>query len=277
MLSSNYLTYVLLTSLAVISVIAFTQVFRRTEGNVALEYSVSGGIWGRSDGFSLYADGKAVYRSRSEIARSIKLPEAVVADLITKVEKLSEEYPSGLRLEPPGGADYFIYSLSVRKGEKTITYQWTDLSELPAELLHVHDSLRTINSFLSRSGSILVYVSVSQPLVKVGSNVRVEAHAFNLGEKDYAYVSPTPCHPDFKVVLYGGAEPVELYPLGYSQTALCAQVLQERALKAGEALTAIYELKVSSAGVYWIEASFPYMEEGNAERSSATATFVARS
>lgn len=232
------------------------------ESDIILEYSVKGGIWGRNDGVVIDASGNAVYRVGGSAVRSVKLPEQVLSSLKTRLDKLLSSYPHGLKLEPEGGADYFIYSLAARKGGALLTYVWTDLSKAPLELSHLHDLLRAVTASLESDVNILVYIDAGEPEAEVGATRRIRVTIFNLMPEDFHYTAPTPCHPDARVVLHReGVEPAEIYPVGFDPNRLCVQVLEARVLKARGSISLEYDLHLSERGEYAIEASFPYAEE----------------
>lgn len=231
------------------------------EGDAVLEFNVTGGFWGRDDGFKLYPDGSLTYRVRRETVRTSTLPEQILAELDSRVGQLLRSYPDGLELEPGGGADYFVYSLAIRRGGKVVTYRWTDLGEVPGELLYLADLLRGVNSFLAGQEGIIVLIRASSLSLSRGRTLELRVSAFNLAQEDFAYESPTPCHPDFKVLLHREqAEPVELFPVGHDPSAPCIQVVQQRKLEANGSLHAEYRVTLSEEGIYTVEASFPYAE-----------------
>ncbi len=230
-------------------------------GDAVLEFNVTGGFWGRDDGFRLYPDGSLTYRVKRETLGTSTLPEQILTELDSRVEQLLKSHPDGLKLEPGGGADHFVYSLAIRRGGKVATYQWTDLSEVPGELLYLADLLRGISSFLAGREGVIILVRASSLSVDRGRTLELRVSAFNLAQEDFAYESPTPCHPDFKVLLYREqAEPVELFPVGYNPGAPCIQVVQQRKLEASGNLHAEYRVTLNEEGTYAVEASFPYAE-----------------
>lgn len=229
--------------------------------NVVLEFNITGGIWGRNDGFKLYSNGSATYRVRKEIVRTLTLPVQVLEELDSRVKQLRRSYPDGLKLEPSDGADYFIYSLAVHSDEKIISYQWTSFNKVPNELFYLTDLLHGVNGFLANPESIIVYIRAGSLNVSKGYVLELHVFAFNPAQEDFMYDSPTPCHPDFKVLLYRDRdEPVELFPAGYDSSVPCIQVVQQRRLKANETLYAEYRITLNEEGTYIIEASFPYSE-----------------
>lgn len=229
--------------------------------SAVLEFNVTGGFWGRNDGFKLYSDGSLAYRVKGETVRTSTLPAQILTELDSRVEQLLRSYPSGLKLEPSGGADYFVYSLAIRRGGEVVTYRWTELSEVPGELLYLADLLRGVNDFLAGWGGVVVFIRASSLSVDKGRTLELRVSAFNLAQEDFTYESPTPCHPDLKVLLYREqAEPVELFPVGYDPGAPCIQVVQQRKLEASGNLHAEYRVTLKEEGTYTVEASFPYAE-----------------
>lgn len=76
--------------------------------------TVSGGFWARMEQVEYYANGSVVF---SDLARNMKnstvIPRPLLDELIDMMNLLLKAYPEGLKLEPTGGADYFIYNLSI--------------------------------------------------------------------------------------------------------------------------------------------------------------------
>ncbi|MEM1871375.1 MAG: hypothetical protein QW517_09685 [Thermofilaceae archaeon] len=244
-----------------VMILLITSSLRRGEAGFTLEYNITGGFWGRNDGITLDSGGDAVYRVRGNTVRSAKLPQQVLSGLTSRLEKLLSSHPNGLKLEPEGGADYSTYSLVVRRGGRTLTYMWTDLSKVPPELSHLHALLQAITASLSSELNILIFIDVGEPVANVGSTRRIRVTVFNLMPEDFNYISPTPCHPDARVLLHReGVEPVEVYPAGFDPSMPCIQVLEKRVLKATASISFEYDLHLSEAGDYVIEAHFPYME-----------------
>ncbi len=203
-----------------------------------------------------HSDGSAVFSGYGE-SSSVTL--ALVSDeLKRRVKILLAAYPNGLRLEAQGGADYFVYNLTVYDGGRAVTYYWTD-GELPRELHYLASLLKSLNNFASRRSGVIFYVEVDKLVIKRGETLRIAAVVLNPTETDFVYFSPTPCSPDFRMYLRSsrGVE-IELCPDG--STGPCIQVIQERVLKAGGSVKVSYSYMFGEVGTYFLEAFFPYAQ-----------------
>ncbi|MEM3385906.1 MAG: hypothetical protein QXE78_10325, partial [Nitrososphaeria archaeon] len=163
----------------------------------------------------------------------------------------------------PGSADFFTYKLSVNTGYKTVVFEWTDTSNLMPELQMLSQSIFKINDMIVRQveQQISLTIFVEKYEYRVGEKVAFKVVSKNVGDKDFRYSSPTPCHPNFKVVVYSpDGKEFEVYPKGVPMGRPCIQVVEERVLKVGEEISSEYEYVCSYKGNYIIRAWFPYAE-----------------
>jgi len=228
-----------------------------------LELKVSGGFWGRNDKLEVYLDGSFEYQDfRTSSRRGSTIPSFLLEELKERLNLLLEKYPEGLKLGAKGGADYFIYNMSVYRDGRVVTYYWTDVSEgIPVELSHLDSLLRSVLGFASGTWKITLYAKVDKLHASEGETLKVLVIAVNPGPDDFSYPSPTPCSPDFKVLLRNpNGEVKELFPQGYDPGKPCIQVIQNRTLKAGGTIRLEYTYSLSEEGVYTVEAYFPYAE-----------------
>jgi heat shock protein HslJ len=84
-----------------------------------IEYSRTGGVAGLDDHLLLFANGSGTVTRRG-ISQSVKVPQPVMADLISHISaadfpSLNDQYPA-----PVEGADYFTYTLT-SGGKKVVT------------------------------------------------------------------------------------------------------------------------------------------------------------
>lgn len=225
--------------------------------------TVSGGFWARMEQVEYYANGSVVF---SDLARNMKnstvIPRPLLDELIDMMNLLLKAYPEGLKLEPTGGADYFIYNLSIYRNGKMVTYYWTDVSEEPPEeLSYFSGLLRGVNNFASGYWEIMFYLKTDKLVVNKGEKMKIFPTAMNPAWKNFSYVSPTPCSPDFKVYLQTPeGERGELFPADYDPEKPCIQVVQTRTLMPGNMIQSEYNYVFEKSGVYVIEACFPYAE-----------------
>lgn len=228
-----------------------------------MELTVSGGFWARMEKFEYYANGSIVYH---DLARNIRnstlIPRPIMDELTDRINLLLKAYPDGLKLEPRGGADYFTYNLSIRSNGKTVTYYWTDVSEEPPkELAYFISLLRGMNGFASGYWEMMFYLKTDKLTVNNGEMLKIFVTVINPAQKNFSYVSPTPCTPDFKVfLLTPDGERIELLPVGYDPEKPCIQVIQNRALNPGNMIQSEYNYTFEKIGIYVIEACFPYAE-----------------
>ena len=259
-------TYVyLLALIAVILAGAASMImlrFQKTQEKL-MELTVSGGFWARMEKFEFYVNGSIVYHDLiRKVENYTSIPHSILRELTERMELLLKTYPEGLKLEPKGGADYFIYNLSIYSNGRTTTYYWTDVSgEQPKELSYLTSLLRGINSFASGYGKIVFYLKTDKLVVRKGETLKILAVAMNPSRSDFPYASPTPCTPDFKVKLLApSGETVELFPVGYDPKKPCIQVVQNRNLKPDDIIQLEYNYTFNEEGTYFVEAYFPYAE-----------------
>ncbi|MEM1542610.1 MAG: hypothetical protein QXR44_02455 [Thermoproteota archaeon] len=225
-----------------------------------IELTISGGFWDVYETYEYYSNGTILAKRRNS---STSIPSFVLDELMSRVSLLLEKYPDGLKLKPEeSAADYFIYNLTIYNKGKPINYYWTDVSEKPPrELAYLHHLLHEISGFPFGFRNIIFYLKTDKLTVNKGETLKIYSVAVNLMQKDFHYSSPTPCSPDFKIYLQTpSGSKIELFPIGYDPGKVCVQVIQERVLKAGEAIRSEYEYKVDEEGIYVIEANFPYAE-----------------
>ncbi len=228
-----------------------------------MELTVSGGFWARREKYEYYSNGSIVFNdlARNKSGSSV-IPISTNDELLRRMKTLLEAYPDGLKLEPGGGADYFIYNLTVYGKSRIVTYYWTDVSgELPGELYSLTSLLLELNSFAMGYSKIVFYLKTDKLVVNKGETLKILAVALNPAQEDFTYSSPTPCSPDFKIRLRApGDERTELYPVGHDPEKLCIEVVQNRVLKAGGTIEAEYSYAFDEEGTYVLEAFFPYAE-----------------
>lgn len=228
-----------------------------------MELTVSGGFWARREKYEYYSNGSIVFNdlARNKSGSSV-IPISTNDELLRRMKTLLEAYPDGLKLEPGGGADYFIYNLTVYGKSRIVTYYWTDVSgELPGELYSLTSLLLELNSFAMGYSKIVFYLKTDKLVVNKGETLKILAVALNPAQEDFTYSSPTPCSPDFKIRLRApGGERTELYPVGHDPEKLCIEVVQNRVLKAGGTIEAEYSYAFDEEGTYVLEAFFPYAE-----------------
>jgi hypothetical protein len=243
-----------------VSIMMFS--FQKERGKI-IELTVSGGFWARIERFEYYANGSVVF---SDLARNMKnstlIPRPLLDELTDRMSLLLKAYPDGLKLEPRGGADYFIYNLSIYSNGRTVTYYWTDISEEPPkELAYLISLLRGLNSLTSGYWEIMFYLKTDKLVVNKGETLKIVPKAMNPTQKNFSYASPTPCSPDFKVYLQTpDNEMVELFPADQDSEKPCIQVVQTRILTPGNMIHLEYEYVFEKSGIYVIEACFPYAE-----------------
>ncbi|MGQ9596771.1 MAG: hypothetical protein ACUVQY_06320 [Thermoproteota archaeon] len=208
-----------LTSLVMILVIAVSIMilmlsFQGGTGKL-MELNISGGFAGMNMNFEYYSNGSIVFNDlRRNLRNSVLVPRRIMDELMSRIDLLLDAYPDGLELKPEGGADYFIYSLSVYGNGRKITYWWTDMSENPKELVYLVDLLRKTNALASGSGELILYVKTDKLKVERGEALKIFIMVINPLERDFQYPSPTPCSPDFKAYLYAQENRVtELFPI----------------------------------------------------------------
>ncbi|MEM3029523.1 MAG: hypothetical protein QXW09_05255 [Thermoproteota archaeon] len=259
-------TYLYLLALTVMILIGAVVImifsFQKDRGKI-MELVVSGGFWARMERFECYANGSVVF---SDLARNVEnstvIPRPLLDELAGRMTLLLKAYPDGLKLEPTGGADYFIYNLSIYSNGRTVTYYWTDVSgEPPKELAYFISLLRGVNSFASGCWEIMFYLKTDKLVVNRGETLKIFPTAMNPMQKNFSYVSPTPCSPDFKVYLQTpNNERIELFPTDQDFEKSCIQVVQTRTLMPGNTIHAEYNYVFEKSGIYIIEAYFPYAE-----------------
>ncbi|MBO3839979.1 MAG: hypothetical protein QXN75_01665 [Thermoproteota archaeon] len=239
-------------------IVAFISVQKNFEK--IMELNISGGFWGAYETYEYYSNGTVFSKRKNS---SISIPSFVLDELTSRMNLLLKACPDGLELKPEeGAADYFIYNLTVYSKGRAINYYWTDVGEKPPkELTYLYQLLRETSGFPSNLRDIIFYLKTDRLTVNKGETLKIYAVAVNPIKKDFYYSSPTPCSPDFKIYLQTpSGRRIELFPIGYDPGKVCVQVIQERVLKAGEAIRSEYEYKVDEEGIYVIEAHFPYAE-----------------
>lgn len=229
-----------------------------------MELTFSGGFWAANEKYEYYSDGTVFFKDfiRGRGNNSILLPGSILDELSSRIELLLEKHHNGLELKPTGGADYFIYNLTVYHKGNVVTFYWTDVSgKLPEELVYLYSLLRGINGFASNRQNIIFYLKTERPTVRKGETLNMLAIAVNPEEEGFQYYSPTPCSPDFKIcVKTPSGREIELFPIGYDTGKTCIQVVQERVLNPGDVIESEYDYTFYEEGTYVIEAYFPYAE-----------------
>ncbi|MEM2088178.1 MAG: hypothetical protein QXF52_05815 [Thermoproteota archaeon] len=241
-----------------VSIMIFS--FQKERGKI-MELTVSGGFWARMERFECYANGSVVFKDLARnLENTMMIPCQLLDELTDRMTLLLKAYPEGLKLEPTGGADYFIYNLNIYSNGKTVTYYWTDVSEeFPNELSYFISLLRGASSFASGYWDIMFYLKTDKLIVNRGETLKIFPTAMNPAQKNFSYVSPTPCSPDFKLYLQtSGGRRVELFPTDYDPP--CIQVIQNRTLNSGNMIQSEYNYTFEKSGIYIIEAYFPYAE-----------------
>jgi hypothetical protein len=259
----TYLYLLVLTTILLVGAVSIALLsFQKDRGKI-MELIVSGGFWARIEKFECYANGSIVFNDLVRNRRnSTLIPRPLLDELTDRMNLLLKAYPDGLKLEPGGGADYFIYNLSIYSNGKMITYYWTDVSEEPpGELLYFASLWSGMNSFASGYWKIVFYLKTDKLVVNKGETSRVFAIAMNPTRESCSYASPTPCSPDFKLYLQTpDGKRIELFPTDYDPAKPCIQVIQNRTLNPGSMIQLEYNYNFEKSGPYIIEAYFPYAE-----------------
>lgn len=159
----------------------------------------------------------------------------------------------------PGSADYFTYSLKVYRDSKILIYQWTDTSKSPPSLHSLASLISQVNNFVTKGDSIIFFIKTDKINYKEGGKLLFRVIALNPTKIDFNYQSPTPCTPNFKVLIVGlDGKGIELYPIGSKLGKPCLQVIQGRVLSSGSQIQSEYEYILEARGSYIIQATFPY-------------------
>jgi len=264
--ASIFVTFIMVLAVVLAFSFAGRSMFQAGLNGNFVKLDVSGGVAGMRIEVDYYSNGSVVYRNfKTGFERHVQVPEGARAEFFESLKGLAEIYPGGLKLEPrQGSADFFTYRLTLNLDGKVVVYEWTDTSVLTQEVQKVFQAIMKINDIVLRQQvgqEISLNITVEGHYFKVGEKVTFKVTAKNVGEKDFSYSSPTPCHPNFKVTVRSpdGIE-VEVYPKGVAMGKPCIQVLEERVLKAGEELSSEYEYVFHAGGNYTIRVWFPYAE-----------------
>ncbi len=231
----------------------------------AAKLNISGGIAGMQIEVEYYRNGSIIYKNfRTGFIKQVQAPDEIRTEFFEYLKKLIEKHPEEFKLEPkPGSADFFVYKLDVDLGYKRVVYEWTDTSDLIPELRMLSQSIFKINDMMVRQveQQISLIILVEKYGYEVGERVVFKVVSKNIGSSDFRYGSPTPCHPNFKVIVYSpdGRE-IEVYPKGVPMGRPCIQVIEERTLNVGEEISSEYEYVCSFKGKYIIRVWFPYAE-----------------
>lgn len=231
----------------------------------AAKLDISGGIAGMQIEVEYYRNGSIIYKNfKTGFMKQVQAPDEIQTEFFEYLKKLMKKYPEGFKLEPkPGSADFFVYKLDVTSGYKKVVYEWTDTSYLIPELHMLSQSIFNINDMIVRQveQQISLKILVEKYDYQVGEIVVFKVVSKNIGSSDFRYGSPTPCHPNFKVIVYSpDGKELEVYPKGVPMDRPCIQVIEERTLNVGEEISSEYEYVCSFKGKYIIRAWFPYAE-----------------
>lgn len=239
--------------------------FKSSEEDLVAKLDISGGIAGMQIEVDYYGNGSIVYRNfRTGFEKQAQVSFEIKKEFLDNLKRLVDLYPQGFKLEPkPGSADFFTYKLSVDTGYRMVVFEWTDTSNLMPELQELSQSIFKINDMIVRNveQQISLKILIERYEYKVDEKVVFKVTSKNIGDKDFRYSSPTPCHPNFKVIVYSpDGKEFEVYPKGVPMGRPCIQVVEERILKVGEEIYSEYEYVCSCKGNYIIRAWFPYAE-----------------
>ncbi|MCX8189261.1 MAG: hypothetical protein N3F64_06080 [Nitrososphaeria archaeon] len=239
--------------------------FKSNNEDLVAKLNIYGGIAGMQIEVDYYKNGSIIYRNlKTSFERQTQVSIEMIKEFEEKLKNLIDLYPQGFRLEPkPGSADFFTYKLTLNTGYRIVVFEWTDTSNLTHELQMLSQSIFKINDIIVRQVGYQIYLNIiiEKYEYKVGEKVVFKIVSKNVGDNEFRYSLPTPCHPNFKVIVYSPDEKeFEIYPKGVPMGRPCIQVIEERLIKVGEEISAEYEHTLSNKGKYIIKAWFPYSE-----------------
>ncbi len=254
-----------------------------TQTSFRLEYTKTGGIAGLHENLVIEADGSANFTSRQLSFRST-VPLVEFSELGDTISRNVDRISPNVIQPRPGSADYFGYSLLVIVGGKSTQIEWVDdwaaATKVPDELKTVQRSVErvlqvlTVQATFTNRNSAHAYVPgftitifADKATYKLGEQVRIFVIIENTGPVNATYVSPTPCHPDIRILVSGASRTQDI---SFSDLPVlaCIDVLQQRSLEPNRFLahSATWNLLFdqddpridASPGVYTISARFPY-------------------
>ena len=141
------------------------------------------------------------------------------------------------------------------------SHRWTDTSKSPPSLLSLASFISQVNSFITRGDNIIFFIKTYNIDYKEGETLLFRVIALNPTTIDFNYRSPTPCTPNFKLIIVASdGKELELYPIGSEGGKPCLQVVQGRILGSGSQIQSEYEYPLKTKGSYIIQANFPYSD-----------------
>ena len=240
-----------------------TSFFSDSQDKKLMTLNISGGLAAMQIDVEYYSDGLIVYNnSKTHFGRSIQIQQPMLEELTSRIAVLIRDYKQGLVLNAePGSADYFTYSLAVFNNGKALIYQWTDTSKSPPSLHGLASLISQVNNLASKDDSIIFFIKIDKTNYKEGEKLLFRVIALNPTGENYNYQSPTPCTPNFNVIIVGpDIKGVEVYPIGSEADKPCTQVVQGRVLGSDSQIQSEYEYTFKAQGSYIIQTSFPYPE-----------------
>jgi hypothetical protein len=225
------------------------------------ELDITGGFANMQIHVDFLRDGTAVYNNtKTGFSGRTQASSSQLEELERRIKILTDSYPNGLELEAePSSADYFNYNMKVYGEDELLTFIWTDTSKKPTPLTNVANLVSDINQLIVRNDSMIVLIKPDKEKYNEGEKATMKVEVSNPTQNDFEYSSPTPCHPDIKVlIMESGNTKTEIFPIGMDIDKTCIQVIQGRVLKSGSKIELEYEYTFQSQGEYLVEASFPY-------------------
>ncbi len=132
-------------------------------------------------------------------------------------------------------------------------------SKKPTPLTNVANLVSDINQLIVRNDSMIVLIKPNKEKYNEGEEVTIKVEVSNPAQNDFEYSSPTPCHPDIRVlIIESDNTKTEIFPIGIDMNKTCIQVIQGRVLKSGSKIELEYKYTFRRQGEYSVEASFPY-------------------
>ncbi|MEM3403012.1 MAG: hypothetical protein QXJ17_00460 [Nitrososphaeria archaeon] len=255
--------FVFMILVTIVQVVAINTTFSQTSKGKFMELSISGGFAAMQIKVEYFKDGLVVYNnSRAGFFRNATIPVQLMDELYSKLNALITKYPAGLKLEAePGSADYFTYVLCVNRDGKKVVFEWADTSKSPTYLSDLSHVLFKINNYVVGNEKIILLIETSKTVYQVGEKMFVKVLAINLAYNVFEYNSPTPCSPNFRVMVKtpDGRES-EVSPIDSDTSKPCIQVVEKRFLSPMSMLVEDYEIELANVGFYEVRAVFPYAQ-----------------
>lgn len=263
------------------------------QSQFSLEFNKIGGIAGLNQSLIITEDGYAIFKATPQQIFTTKLSTATLSELKDKLANNLARLSIYQFEARDNSVDYFEYSLNVTMNGETKRVKWVDewasKNNIPDELKEINSILEKITQIIiaqssysnvsTRSvtlcsdsricGNLTITIFTDKPSYKVGDKVSVFVMITNDALMNVTYISPTPCHPDIRIIVTNGSL---IQDISFSDTneSLCALVLQERYLAPNQVITdhTVWGLKFhlsglstqASPGRYIVIASFPFAE-----------------